>query len=884
MKVEQIHIDKIKTDFNEMQSKDDLLILMNFAKQFIYGKKSVLFDLKQLTWYSNPKLSKVRYTTFKIKKKSGAERTINAPMKGLKAIQRVLSFIFQCVYEPNNAAFGFVRNKSIVDNAKLHQGSRYVYNIDLKDFFSSIDQARVWKCLQLSPFNLNASSNRIKPEINEASTFKYYKATEHTAWPNESNNFLGLIYSGFYLKEGSNKLQLKSGGTIFYKVNLNNDKQSGEIYVYVDKSEFNSIIELAKKKSQEENQDFEATLNGILLNLIAFHSNKMLEKDSRSNIANILASLCCTEMEVERMNETGEWETVKRNVLPQGAPTSPVITNVICQRLDYILSGVAKRFGLIYSRYADDITFSSMHNVYQENSAFLIEIKRVITEQGFYIKASKTRLQKEGYRKEVTGLLVNEKVNVQKKYIKQLRMWLYYWETYGYEKAYSYFFSQYIFDKGHIKNGNPNMENIISGKLDYLKMVKSADNELFLKLKKRYDNLTTTNIKPKTNSESEITTKIDTNQIRITLEVNQSPEKNEKLNNSINIPKDTLLPSTIIVSNSIDIKDAEKNRLINLYPIDHSPIKTVELLKYFTANDKDLKYSTHSWEEGKYDGYDDYIGKIKTEWDSIYYSPSNMKFSVILKRQSNRLHAKISNFLFNNKLGQKNEKGFYYSWGEKSLKFGWASPELKIHMDEPGNSPFSCPIPNHIKNLDNKHSLLYFKDYADIFKNEIEFREDSNNFKTMVMDLWKEELTYDFDIKGIKDLVGFSFFTDVNYIKESIRMLFRDLFKTKPEFPEIIIMKQSHFENEGYHLIRITQKDSFVTREIDDPKFTRPTGNLHSIIMNLKNLADYSVISRFADGKNYRINYLTSSENLFIEKLEIQHEVLGFTHEFKFYL
>jgi hypothetical protein len=47
--------------------------------------------------------------------------------------------------------------KSIVDNAKIHVGNNYVYNIDLKDFFPSIDQARVWKCLQLSPFNLSDS-------------------------------------------------------------------------------------------------------------------------------------------------------------------------------------------------------------------------------------------------------------------------------------------------------------------------------------------------------------------------------------------------------------------------------------------------------------------------------------------------------------------------------------------------------------------------------------------------------------------------------------------------------------------------------------------------------------------------------------------------------
>jgi len=192
-------------------------------------------------------------------------------------------------------------------------------------------------------------------------------------------------------------------------------------------------------------------------------------------------------MEVERLDKiSGKWNLEKRNVLPQGAPTSPILTNVICQRMDYLLSAVAKRFGLNYTRYADDMTFSSMHNVYQNDSEFLKELHRIIAEQGFYIKESKTRLQKEGYRQEVTGLLVNENVNVQKRYIKQLRMWLYYWETYGYERAYTFFMQQYIADKTVLK-GKPNMANVIDGKLNYLKMVKGAENNLYLKLRGRFE-------------------------------------------------------------------------------------------------------------------------------------------------------------------------------------------------------------------------------------------------------------------------------------------------------------------------------------------------------------------------------------------------------------
>jgi retron-type reverse transcriptase len=449
MKLEQTHIDQIRTAFERMQSKQDLLQVLNEAKPLVYGDKAVPFELKQLTWYANPKLGKKRYIEFKIKKKSGAERSIHAPVKGLKSLQKTLSFVLQCVYEPHKASMGFVRDRSIVDNAKLHVGSKYVYNIDLKDFFPSIDQARVWKCLQLKPFNLNKASS-VEQQYMKWEAFKKE-----------------------YLKTEEPVTFLKGKGRMF------TNTPYGTLYVA-------SNFDLVKDKYVLLGGSSLKTKGGKSLEGTLWLVNKIPDT-SRLDIANIIASICCTEMEVERKTETGEWEIVKRNVLPQGAPTSPVITNIVCQRMDYLLSGVAKRFGLKYSRYADDITFSSMHNVYQPESEFLKELHWIIAEQNFHIKESKTRLQKDGYRKEVTGLLVNEKANVQKRYIKQLRMWLYYWERYGYEKASGFFLQQYIADKGHVKNGKSDMANVIGGKLDYLKMVKGADNELYLKLKGRFD-------------------------------------------------------------------------------------------------------------------------------------------------------------------------------------------------------------------------------------------------------------------------------------------------------------------------------------------------------------------------------------------------------------
>jgi len=131
MKPEQIHIDKIRTAFQKMQDKEDFLKLMNEAKALIYGKNAVPFKMRQFTWYAYPSLGSKSYKEFKIKKKSGSYRYIHSPAIGLKAIQKVLAFILQCVFEPNKAATGFIWNKSIVNNAKIHLGMNYVYNIDL---------------------------------------------------------------------------------------------------------------------------------------------------------------------------------------------------------------------------------------------------------------------------------------------------------------------------------------------------------------------------------------------------------------------------------------------------------------------------------------------------------------------------------------------------------------------------------------------------------------------------------------------------------------------------------------------------------------------------------------------------------------------------------
>lgn len=115
-----------------------------------------------------------------------------------------------------------------------------------------------------------------------------------------------------------------------------------------------------------------------------------------------------------------------QGALPQGAPCSPVITNLICQILDMRLLKLAKKYRLDYTRYADDLTFSTNNNIsLTEDSEFYEALKKEIERAGFKINPNKTRVQYRSSRQEVTGLTVNKKINITKTYYKETRAMAY---------------------------------------------------------------------------------------------------------------------------------------------------------------------------------------------------------------------------------------------------------------------------------------------------------------------------------------------------------------------------------------------------------------------------------------------------------------------------
>ena len=109
----------------------------------------------QVSYYAYKVAKTSAYTTFRIPRRNGRERTIEAPTRTLKYIQRILHETLVKVYGPHPAVHGFREGRSIVTNAREHLGSKFLLNIDLEDFFYSITRKRVFGRLTAAPYYLN---------------------------------------------------------------------------------------------------------------------------------------------------------------------------------------------------------------------------------------------------------------------------------------------------------------------------------------------------------------------------------------------------------------------------------------------------------------------------------------------------------------------------------------------------------------------------------------------------------------------------------------------------------------------------------------------------------------------------------------------------------
>ena len=179
-----------------------------------------------------------------------------------------------------------------------------------------------------------------------------------------------------------------------------------------------------------------------------------------AEVATVLAILT-TEAETKEVLLDGEklYLYTGQRYLPQGSPASPMITNLICRKLDKRMSGIAKSLNFSYTRYADDMTFSSSE--YTKINKMMYWIKGITKEEGFILHPKKTKIMKKGARHEVTGVVVNEKLSISRKELKKFRALLYQIEQSGVEG----------------KSWNGKSENLMASVWGYANFIKMVDAE-----------------------------------------------------------------------------------------------------------------------------------------------------------------------------------------------------------------------------------------------------------------------------------------------------------------------------------------------------------------------------------------------------------------------
>jgi len=335
----------LKTKFSLLKNKHDIADILEIKeKDLIYCLYRVGVDNY--------------YKEFEIEKRNGGKRKISSPQGSLKILQSKLNYILQLIYKPRECVQGFVPNRSIVTNANKHFGARFLLNIDIEDFFSSINFGRIRGLFLHKPFSFN------------------------------------------------------------------------------------------------------------------------------KDVSTILAQICCY-----------------KNGLPQGAPTSPIIANLICYRFDTRMIQFAKKNRLFYTRYADDITLSSKimfkKNIIRfrgNDFSFPVlsnETKNIFKENGFAINKEKTHFSTKSHRQKITGIIINKKINTSQKFIRQVRAMLHAWEKYGLDNAEKEFYHNYNKKYVGVDVDNlPQFSNIVFGKINYIRMVRGYQDKIFRKYYNQYITLT----------------------------------------------------------------------------------------------------------------------------------------------------------------------------------------------------------------------------------------------------------------------------------------------------------------------------------------------------------------------------------------------------------
>jgi RNA-directed DNA polymerase len=204
-------------------------------------------------------------------------------------------------------------------------------------------------------------------------------------------------------------------------------------------------------------------------------------------VATVLAKICCYS-----------------GKLPQGAPTSPIVSNMVCPRMDSQLRLLAKEFRCTYTRYCDDITFSTnlpnfpkeiaYTNTEEDKLKILVgeRLISVIQNNGFEINENKVRLQHKTEHQEVTGLTVNQFPNVKRDYVRKISSMLHAWDKFGLDSVEQKYREKRAKELGipvESVEKVPHFQQMLRGKINFLGMVRGKDNEIYRKYLSWYRSL-----------------------------------------------------------------------------------------------------------------------------------------------------------------------------------------------------------------------------------------------------------------------------------------------------------------------------------------------------------------------------------------------------------
>ena len=190
-------------------------------------------------------------------------------------------------------------------------------------------------------------------------------------------------------------------------------------------------------------------------------------------VATVLAHLCCFQ-----------------GTLPQGAPTSPVISNMICAKMDSQLQELARISRSTYTRYSDDITFSTTRRKFPSDIVMLNDenrvcvgdtLRQIITQNGFCINEEKVWLRGQHRRQVVTGVTVNDFPNLPRGFTNQIRAMLHAWRKHQLVAAENEWKTKYSVAVSAPWGKHPSFAQVLKGKVEYLGMIKGRESLTYLR-------------------------------------------------------------------------------------------------------------------------------------------------------------------------------------------------------------------------------------------------------------------------------------------------------------------------------------------------------------------------------------------------------------------